>query len=468
MLETMKKGIAHRTKKKNYRKFWKIGRREFNTQYFDLSKDGDLVVHEGNYQYNIRELAEKYGTPLKIMLPYIIEQRVEDLMDLFDDCLREYAYKGQFYYHYPMKVNQNREFVLPLISEGANIETTSANELWVVKRLWEQHRFNSRIKVICNGPKTEQYLALIAELKGNGLDIVPIIEDLSELEALEKFRGQVGVRVDLDVKVDSKWDKKIERFGLSIDDLYSLGKIKNLTILHYHVGSEIEREADIFRSLKKAMEVYAELKKKNPSLDTLDIGGGFPGNYHGRKMYTVRSVVRRIVQSLEKFCREREIQPPNIICEWGSYVVAPSQLTVFSILNEKRIPKASAKHWYVIDGSFQTHMLDTWSIHRQWHIVPVNNAQNKKLTRTWLAGLSCDSDDKYTAGGSYILLPRVEDCEPGERQYIAFLDTGNYQDGFTNHHCLNASPMKVICQNGDVNVIRRRETAEDVGKLFGW
>ena len=199
---------------KNYKKFWKVGRREFNTQYFDMSKDGDLIVFEGNYQYNIRELAEKYGTPLKVMLPYIIEQRVEDLIDLFWDCIREYKYKGRFFYHYPMKVNQNREFVLPIISEDGNLETTSANELWVVKRLWEQHRFNSRIKVICNGPKTDPYLALIAELKSNGLDIVPIIEDLSELVALKKFRGQVGVRVDLGVKVDSYWDKRIERFGL--------------------------------------------------------------------------------------------------------------------------------------------------------------------------------------------------------------------------------------------------------------
>ena len=166
---------------KNFKKFWRIGRKDFNTQYFDISKDGDLVINEGNYQYNVHEIIKKYGSPLKIMLPYIIEQRVEDLMDLFADCIREQKYKGQFYYHYPMKVNQNREFVLPIISEGGNLETTSANELWVVKRMWEQHRFNSRIKVICNGPKTVQYLALIAELKSNGLDIVPIIEDFTEL-----------------------------------------------------------------------------------------------------------------------------------------------------------------------------------------------------------------------------------------------------------------------------------------------
>ncbi|MBI4281613.1 hypothetical protein HY625_02190 [Candidatus Uhrbacteria bacterium] len=453
---------------KNAKKFWKIGRREHHTQYFDITKDGDLVVFEGNYQYNIRELAEKYGTPLKVMLPYIIEQRVEDLMDLFEDCLREYKYEGQFYYHYPMKVNQNREFVLPIISEGANLETTSANELWVVKRLWEQHRFNSRIKVICNGPKTEQYLALIAELKSNGLDIVPIIEDLSEMEALQKFRGQVGVRVDLGVQVDSYWDKKIERFGLSIDDLYSLGKIKNLTTLHYHVGSEIEREADILRPLKKAMEVYVQLKKENPSLDTIDIGGGFPGNFHTKPLFSITGVVHRMVKFLGDFSREYSVQPPNIICEWGRYVVSPAQFTIFSILNDKLIPKATAKKWYVIDGSFQTHLLDTWAVRRQWHVVPVNNMHARKLTRTWLAGLSCDSDDKYTAGGSYIMLPRLEDLIEEKKQYIAVLDTGDYQDGFTSHHCLNAAPAKVVCQNGDVTLVNKRETAEEVGKLFGW
>jgi arginine decarboxylase len=148
--------------------------------------------------------------------------------------------------------------------------------------------------------------------------------------------------------------------------------------------------------------------------------------------------------------------------------VAPAQITVFSILTSKLLPKSTAKQWYIIDGSFQTHLLDAWAVHRQWHIVPVNNALSRKLTRTWLAGLSCDSDDKYTAGGSYILLPRLEDLENGARQYIAFLDTGNYQDGFLNHHCLNATPAKVVCQNGDVVLIRKRETPEDVGKLFGW
>lgn len=453
---------------RDYKKYWKLRRKEFNTEYFDLNAEGDIIIREGNYQYNVRELAEKYGTPLKIMLPYVIEQRVEDLMDLFDDCIRKYKYKGQFYYHYPMKANQSREFVMPIISEGGNIETTSANELWVVKRLWEQNSFNSRMKVICNGPKTEQYLNLIEELKKNGLDIVPIIEDLSEREALSKFRGQVGVRVAIDVRVNSYWDKKIDRFGLDTQEILELGKIRNLTLLHYHTGSEVQREADIIRPIRRAMEIYAEIKKENPSLDTIDIGGGFPGNYNGKEKWPTTGVVNDIIKFMIKFCEEKNIPHPNIICEWGSYIVSPAQMTVFSVVNEKRIPKATAKNWYILDGSFMTHLLDTWSIHKQWHVVPANNANAKTLTRTWLAGTSCDSDDKYTAGGSYILLPHLEDLEKGEKQYVAFLDTGNYQDGFTNHHCMNSAPAKIICQNGDVTLVKEKESPEDVGRLFGW
>ncbi|MBI2052606.1 MAG: hypothetical protein HYT38_02970, partial [Candidatus Sungbacteria bacterium] len=52
--------------------------------------------------------------------------------------------------------------------------------------------------------------------------------------------------------------------------------------------------------------------------------------------------------------------------------------------------------------------------------------------------------------------------------HVAFLDTGAYQDPLASHHCLLSNPAKLVAQNGVVTVARKRETAEDVGKLFGW
>ena len=151
--------------------------------------------------------------------------------------------------------------------------------------------------------------------------------------------------------------------------------------------------------------------------------------------------------------------------EWGRYVAAPAQITIYKILAEKTVDNKGNNKWYVIDGSFMNDLIDTWAIHQKWHVVPVNYMNTKKLQKVWLAGSSCDSDDKYTNGGGYILLPRLEDSD---ELFIALLDTGAYQDSLASHHCLLSSPAKLIAQNGEIKIARKRESSEEVGKMFGW
>src|SRR3989344_5692291 len=90
-----------------------------------------------------------------------------------------------------------------------------------------------------NGPKTDKYMGLGEEIKGKGLIVVPIIEDYNELERMQKFKGEVGIRVNLDIKVQSHWDKKFNRFGFTEEELVKLGKVRNLSTLHYHISKQI-------------------------------------------------------------------------------------------------------------------------------------------------------------------------------------------------------------------------------------
>ncbi len=449
------------------KKFWKLGIENFNTHYFDINKQNHLVAKEGNYQYDLISLVKKYGTPMEVVFPYILEERLDNLINLFNSYIKIYRYQGKFYYHYPMKVNQNKEFVLPLVTEGANLETGSANELKLVKKMWEAGNLSSKIKVVCNGPKTTEYLDLIAELKSKDLDVIPIIEDLNEYDYLRKYRGSVGIRLDVDVKVKSHWKHEVDRFGLSEKEIYRLGRIKNLKILHYHIGSQIELLKDILIPLRKSLEVYRLIKKNNPSLDTIDIGGGMPIPYDRKVHYSIDSTIENIVKCLYNFSQKNNLPPPNIACEWGRYIVAPAQITIFKVIAEKEIPNSHRK-WYIVNGSFMNDLLDTWAIHQKWHIVPVNHMNAKKRTQSWLAGMSCDTDDKYTAQGTYVLLPRLSDIDPAEGLDLAILDSGAYQDALASHHCLLSSPVKLLAQNGEVKIIRRRETLDDVAKLIGW
>ncbi|MCE9585690.1 hypothetical protein K8Q94_03670 [Candidatus Nomurabacteria bacterium] len=449
---------------KNWRKFWKLGADEFNTQFYDVSKDGNLTATEGNHVYNMNELARKYGTPLQVVFPFVIEDRLKDLIGYFQAYMKIYGYKGKFFYHYPMKVNQNKEFILPLISEGANLEVTSANELWLVKKLWEGEKFNSKIRVLCNGPKTDQYLDLIEELHSKGMSIVPIIEGPEEIERISKHKGDIGVRVDLSIKADTHWDKKFDRFGLSEKDVLDLSKMKNLKIMHYHLGSQIKTQKSIFDGVKHAFTIYTELQKIHTNLDTIDIGGGFGIPYEKKKFYTAKSVSSKIVKLLKNMSDKAGIKHPNLAVEWGQYIVAPAQVTLYKVISEKIIPKANAKSWYIVDGSFMNDLKDTWAIHQKWHTIPANN-MHSSLKTVWLAGSTCDSDDKYTAGGNYILMPKLSEEKD---QIVAILDTGAYQDALASHHCLLSAPMKLIAQDGTIKVARKRETADSIGKLFGW
>ncbi|MBI5413812.1 hypothetical protein HZA42_05710 [Candidatus Peregrinibacteria bacterium] len=454
---------------KNFKKFWKLGRKDFNTEHFDINDDGELIIREGNYQYNVYDLARKFNASIEIFLPFILEERLRHLQEVFSDNSKKLGYKGKFTYHFPMKVNQNKECVLPLVAEGSHLEVSSANELWLVKKLWEGESFHSKIRVICNGPKTPPYIRLIEQLRNNGLAIVPIVEDLHEMELLKDYKGDLGVRINLQSKVKAHWDKKVDRFGLNADEILELGKIRNLKILHYHISSQVEKESDMVIVLREAFDTYVKLRRKNPSIDTIDIGGGFAIPYEEKKLYSIESVVKKLLSSLCEMSDLAGIPHPNLIAEWGRYIAAPAQMTVFKVVTAKPIPQGiTAKQWYVIDGSFMNDLLDTWAIHQKWHIVPANQMKAAKKHRVWLVGLTCDSDDKYTASDGYLLMPRLEDLSPGDDQFVAVLDTGAYEDALAAHHCLLSSPTKIVLQNGLVTVARRRETPDDVGKLFGW
>lgn len=453
---------------KNWKKFWKLGMEEFNTQYFDVNANGDLVVKEGHYQYNMMDIVKKYGTVTEVFFPFILENRVRDLIELFNAYIKILNYKGKFYYHYVMKSNQNHDFVLPAIAEGAHIEVSSANELFLVKRMLEQDKFNRKIRVTCNGPKTEQYINLIEELRGKGLIVIPIIENHQELYRLEKFKGEVGVRVNLDVKIDAHWDKKYNHFGFDEEELVKINKIRNLSVLHYHISTQNEKIEGFIKPLKRAVALYAKLKQHNPNLDTINFGGGMAVPYEKRKkLFSIKNLVSQMIKTAKKESDKLQIKHPNLVCEWGSYFTAPSQITIFKILCEKTIFKKPDTKWYFIDGSFIAHLTDTWSVVRhKWHFTTANHLNTRRLQKVWIAGSTCDSDDRYTASGSYVLLPKLTEDVPD--LYLVVFDTGSYQDTFANNHCLISKPAIVICQNGEVRLSRRRQTPEELGKLFGW
>ena len=100
--------------------------------------------------------------------------------------------------------------------------------------------------------------------------------------------------------------------------------------------------------------------------------------------------------------------------------------------------------------------------------VPINNLGAKKV-RAKLAGLTCDCDDVYSEEGGFVMIPEKQK----EKQYVAILGTGSYQESLTSQrsvrHCLIPSEKRIISfvKNGKRQFVETEnvQTRQNVFKL---
>jgi arginine decarboxylase len=254
-----------------------------------------------------------------------------------------------------------------------------------------------------------------------------------------------------------------------------VGKQKKfkLKLMHFFINTGISDSAYYWNELGKCVNVYCDLKKLCPTLDTLDIGGGLPIKNSLSFQFDTDYMIGEIVGRIKDICDENHVQEPNIFSEFGSFTVADSGATFFSIVHQKK--QNEKERWNMIDGSFMTTLPDTWAINKRFIMLPVNNWTDE-YERVFLGGMTCDSDDYYNSEQhvNAIYLPRYRE---DRKQYIGFFNTGAYQDslgGFGGiQHCLIPKPKHVLIDrrpDGSLEdwVFAPEQSAERMMELLGY
>ena len=194
-----------------------------------MSKDNELVVREGNYQYNIADIIAKFGTPLEIAFPFVIEKRYLDLLQTFNFHIKAHGYKGRFFYHYPMKVNQNKEFesFAPYLDD-VNIDRKldKLSRLLIDKVDFDKEKVNFMSIHKSKGLQAD-YVIIVGLVEG----ILPLKSD--SIEALEAqrrifFVGMSRVKKKLYLMSQVQWPAT---------DAYKVDKSK----FQFRMGSKIAR-----------------------------------------------------------------------------------------------------------------------------------------------------------------------------------------------------------------------------------
>ena len=357
-----------------------------------------------------------------------------------------------------------------------------AYDLQIIRKLYDAGKITKDISIFCNGFKRPLYKQYIAELINEGFEnCIPILDNLNELDYYAqqaKKPVQLGIRVAADE--EPNFEFYTSRLGLRYGDVNRiyLEKINpnpnlQLKILHFFIHWGISDSAYYWSELSRFVFKYCELKKQCPELDTIDIGGGFPIKTSLQFEFDYEYMVDQIIQNVKWICDKNHVPTPNIITEFGAFTVGESGATIYSVLDSKL--QNDKELWYMIDGSFITHIPDSYGINQKYIMMAINN-WNDIYHKVNLGGLTCDSLDYYNseAHSTEVFLPKMSNGDP---QYIGFFHTGAYQESIGGYgglqHCLIPSPRHIIINRDaagklQTSVFAEEQDSETMMKLLGY
>ncbi len=451
-------------------------------QAFDLSSD-EFSVEDGELNWfgiPLMDLIKQYGTPLRISYLPKIRQNIQRARRMFNVAMAKVDYAADYQYCYCTKSSHFSFVMEEVLKNKVNIETSSAFDINILEELHKSGQLGTDTFILCNGFKRPQYVENIQNLIRLGFkNVVPILDNKFELDLFDKdMKMKVGIRIA--AEEEPKFDFYTSRLGIRYNDIIPYYK-KNiqhnphvkLKMLHFFINTGIRDTAYYWNELNKAVNLYCELKKICPELDSLNIGGGFPIQAHLDFEYDYEYMAEEIVSQIKKTCNNNNTPEPNIFTEFGSYTVGESGAMLYSIVNQKQ--QNDRELWNMIDSSFITTLPDTWAINQRFVLLAVNN-WDKEYERVHLGGLTCDSEDYYNAEAhsNAVFMPKLE---PDNEQFVGFFHMGAYQEALSGYggiqHCLIPAPKMVVIDKDDdgeytTKLFAKEQSYKSMLKILGY
>lgn len=452
----------------------------FPQEGFDL-RDKHLTFHG----VSLKHLIEKYGTPFRfIYLPKIGDQ-IKKAKNLFNRAIKNNAYKGKYHFCYCTKCNHFYHVISEALKHNVNLETSSAFDIDLILKLYEEKKIDKNRIILHNGYKTDDYLKKILLLQESGFkNSIVILDSVNELSRLQKLNTNQKIKIGLRMAVNEEAQSAYytSRLGIrhtEMIDFYN-ENIKNnekveLKMLHFFVDSGIKDTLYYWGEFQKALKLYIDLKKDCIKLDSFNLGGGFPIRNHLGFEYNYEYMINEIIKNIKDACTKENVIEPNIYTEFGKYTVGESGAIIFKVLEQKQ--QNDTESWYIINNSLMNTIPDAWSIHEKFILLPINKWDNE-YHRVNIGGISCDHSDYYNSEdlNQEILLPKYSAKEK-EPLYLGFFHTGAYQDSISGYggikHCLIPSPKHVIIDRDEKGnfidyVYREEQSADEMFKILGY
>jgi arginine decarboxylase len=462
-----------------------------NTKYLDLidqtyyfpTEEFELVNEKLQFHgIDLMGLVEQYGSPLKFTYLPKISDNIHRAKGWFSNAFSKADYKATYHYCYCTKSSHFKHVLDEALKNDIHIETSSAFDMNIVKKLKAEGKIKDDTFIISNGFKRDEYIQNIADLINSGhKNCIPIIDNYEELDLIteatsEKF--QVGIRIASEE--EPKFEFYTSRLGIGYKNILNFYKNQidkneqvSLKMLHFFINTGIRDNAYYWNELHKCLKVYINLKKICPSLDSLNIGGGFPIKNSLVFDFDYEYMINEIVSQIKLVCDEAGVDVPHLFTEFGSFTVGESGGAIYKVLYQKQ--QNDREKWNMINSSFITTLPDSWAINKRFIMLALNRWK-EEYERVLLGGLTCDSDDYYNSEQNVnaIYLPKYNKDKP---LYIGFFNTGAYQESIGGYggiqHCLIPAPQHIIIDRDEKGAIvsrvfKAQQSSEQMLDILGY
>jgi len=292
---------------------------------------------------------------------------------------------------YALKANSNLAVVKLLGDLGAGADIVSVGEM---QRALAAGIPAHRIVYSGVGKKASELAAALQVGVGQ-----INVESAAELETLNAVAGQLGVKVDIAIRVNPDIDagthekittgRKENKFGIDIDlarDAFAkAGKLPNLRVVGVamHIGSQLTTLDPYRAAIVRVRELIQALRDDGHRIDRFDIGGGLGIVYADEQPPSISGFMQVVGKETAGLGCELMFEP-------GRRLVGEAGVLVSEVILVK--PGVS-KTFVIVDAAMNDLIRPT--LYEAWHdIVPVRAPRPDAATiRCDIVGPICESGD---------------------------------------------------------------------------
>lgn len=399
---------------------------------------------------NPEDIVAQYGTPLYVYNEEIIREH----MDAVARVITKYPYTA----NYSIKANTNIHILKLALEEGNNCDAMSVGELQMLEKAGFP---TERIFFVPNNVSEEELQYAIDH------NIMTSLDSLSQLELFGTLNRGGKCAVRLNPGVGAGHHEKVvtagkkTKFGIAeedIDQIFEIASRYDLKIagINQHIGSLFMDPEPYLKAVSNLLRIAVRFK----NLEFIDFGGGYGIPYHkldGEESFDMARFKEKLEPILDAFVEEYGYAP-LFKSEPGRFCVAEGSV----ILGRVHSTKQNAGKKYA-GTDIGMNVLVRPSMYDSWHDMEIlrdgNVVARENMEEVTVTGNICESGDLLAKDR---MLPEIK-----RGDLVCTLDTGAYGYSMCSTYNSRPRPAEVmICKDGSVKQIRRRETIEDLFTYF--